>query len=136
MDKFVEVYDKEDSPEHGIFKIWLKELADALGYKQGTDCNGRPYYRVLHEMTNEYLVEDRDFITVKVIDNEISYHTRFYNKDAFLLIAMVSKKQESRNWLEHERLMCDHHAYMRFCIGRCCTKLPPASSVGLHRHAL
>jgi hypothetical protein len=47
MDQFLKLYDKEDSPEHGIFKISLKELAYVLGYKEGMDCNGRPYYRTL-----------------------------------------------------------------------------------------
>ena len=56
MDQFLRLYDKDNHPSHGIYKISLDEVADALGYWKGFDCNLRPYYRILHELTNEYLV--------------------------------------------------------------------------------
>ena len=90
------------------------------------DCNRMPCYRVLQEMTNQYLVENRDFI-VEVIDDEISYNTMLYHKHLFLLIAMLSKKHESCNWWDNKMLMRDHHAYMSSRVGRCCTTISDAS---------
>ena len=58
-----------DGPTHGIHKVSMQEVADALGYVKGFDSNMRPYYRTLYEVTNDYLVESRDFITVKRSDD-------------------------------------------------------------------
>ena len=55
MDQILRLYDKEDDPTYGIYKISLQEVADALGYNESTGSNGKPYYRILHELTAEYL---------------------------------------------------------------------------------
>ena len=55
MDQFLKLYDKDDHPTHGIYKISVDEVADALGYWTGFDNNLIPYYRILHELTNECL---------------------------------------------------------------------------------
>ena len=57
MDQFLRLYDKDDHPSYGMYKIWLEEVADTLGYVKGLDSNMRPYYRILPELTNEYLVK-------------------------------------------------------------------------------
>jgi len=90
MDEFSKLYDKYDHHTHGIYKISLDEVANALGYWKGFDCNVRPYQRTLHELTNEYLVENRKFINVQADDDRITYkyNTRFYTKHALLLIAL------------------------------------------------
>jgi hypothetical protein len=108
MDKFLNLYDKNDHPSYGMYKISLDEVADALGYWKGFDSNLRPYYRILHELTNEYLVEYREFIIVPMDDDVIPYKTRFYTKHAYLLLAMICKKHRKRNWLDNKRLMRDH----------------------------
>ena len=54
MDQILKLYDKEDDPTYGIYKISLQEVADALGYKESTGSNGKPYYRILHELTADY----------------------------------------------------------------------------------
>ena len=116
LDQFWKLYDKGDRPTHGIYKISLDEVADSLGYCKGFDSNVRPYYRFLHELTNDYLVENRDFITIIMTDDTIAYTTRFYNKHAFLLIAMLCKKHGQRNWMTHNRLMLDNFMYLH--VGR------------------
>ena len=77
MDQFLKLYDKDDDPTHGIYKSSTQEVADALGYVKGFDCNGKPYYCALHEWTTQYLVENRDFITVKITDDTTTCRTRF-----------------------------------------------------------
>ena len=69
MDQFLTLYDKDDHPTHGVYKISLDEVAYAFGYWKGFDCNVRPYYRIIHELTNEYLVPNREFITIKTDDD-------------------------------------------------------------------
>ena len=56
LDEFLKLYNKDNHHTHGIYKISLDEVADALGYCNGLDSNMRPCYRTLHELTNEYLV--------------------------------------------------------------------------------
>ena len=73
MDGFLKLYDKYDHHTHGIYNISLDELANALGYWKGFDCNLRPYQRTLHELTNEYLVENREFITAQADDDRITH---------------------------------------------------------------
>ena len=97
---------------HGIYKISLDEVANALGYLEGFDCNLRPYQRTLRELTNQYLVKNRDFITIRMNDDGIPYKTRFYTKHAFLLLAMMCNKHRRRNRLDNERLQRDHTNYM------------------------
>ena len=72
MDQFLKLYDTSDPPTHGIYKTSLDEVADALRYWKGFDCNLRPCQRTLHELTKEYLVESRDFITVQADDDRIT----------------------------------------------------------------
>ena len=112
MDRFLKLYDKDDHHTHGIYKISLDEVCNALGYRQGFDCNLRPYQRTLHELTNQYLVKNRDFITIRMNDDRIPYKTRFYNKHAFLLLAMMCNKHGRRNWLDNKILQRDHTNYM------------------------
>ena len=114
MDHFLNSYDKYDHPSYGMYKISLDEVAYALGYFKGFDCNMTPHYRTLHELTNEYLVENQAFITIKTDDNNSSFKTRFYNKHAFLLLAMLCDEHGKRNWLDNERLLRDH----KTCISR------------------
>ena len=102
MDQFMKLCDKDDHPTHGIYMISLDQVADAFGYWKGIDCNMRPYYRILHELTNEYLVEQREFITIKTDDDKIHLKARFYTKHAFLLLAMICDKHKNRNWLDTE----------------------------------
>ena len=73
MDGFLKLYDKYDRHTHGVYKISLNEVANALGYYKGFDCNMRPYQRTLHELTDEYLVENRESITVQADDDRIRY---------------------------------------------------------------
>jgi len=89
MDQFLNLYDKGDDPSYGVYEISLDEVADALGCVKGFDCNMKPYYKTIHELTNEYLVENREFTTIKAVYDKVSYKTRFYNKHALLLIAML-----------------------------------------------
>ena len=117
MDQFSHLYDKNDHPSYGMYKISLDEVADACGHVKGFDCNMKPYYRTLHELTNEYLVEQEEFITVKVVDDRIPFKTRFYNKDAFLLPPMLCDKHRKRNWLDNERLMRDNKTYINRITG-------------------
>ena len=74
----------------------------------------RPYQRTLHELTNEYLMENREFITVQADDDRVTYtyNTGFYTKRAFLLIALVCDKHRKHNWLYSERLKEDHTNYI------------------------
>ena len=59
---------------------------------------------------------------------------RLYSKHAFLMIAVLSKKHERRNWWDNKRLMRDHHAYICFCIGRCNNiMIDPDSDVSLEK---
>ena len=51
-DQFFYLYDKDDHPSYGICKISLEEAAYALGYVKGFDCNMKPYYRTIHELTD------------------------------------------------------------------------------------
>ena len=53
MDQFLKLYNTGDRPICGIYKISLAEVADALGYWKGFDNNLIPYYKTLHELTNE-----------------------------------------------------------------------------------
>ena len=71
MDGFLKLYNKDDHYTHGIYKISLYDVANAFGYWKGSDCNMRLYQRTLHELTNEYLVENREFIAIKVVDDKI-----------------------------------------------------------------
>ena len=126
MDQFLRLYDKDDHPSYGMCKISLDEVADALGYVKGLDNNLRPDCRILHEVTNDYLVKHRDFITVKMTDATIAYTTRFYNKHALLLIAMLCKKHGQRSRMRHRRLMLDNimylhaeHSFFSHCPTRC-----------------
>ena len=57
MDEFLKLYHKGDHPTQGVYKVLLEEVADALGYFKGFDCNMKPYYRTLNALTNEYPVE-------------------------------------------------------------------------------
>ena len=122
MDEFLKLYDQDDHSTHGIYKISLDEVADASGQWKGFDCNMRPYYRILHEMTNEYLVEHREFVTMTTDDDIIQLKTRFYTKHAFLLIAMICDKHRERNWLDNEKVMKEHKTYMNFITGIPATK--------------
>ena len=88
----------------------------------------RPYYRTLHELTNELLVEHRDFITIKLIEEKPSYNMRVYNKHDFLLIAMLCKKHGRRNWLDNQRLMGDHKTYINRKTGITASKIVEDSS--------
>ena len=72
MDGFLKQCDKDDHHTHGIYKISLDEVANALGYWKGFDSNMRPYQRTLHELTNEYLVENREFINAHADDDRIT----------------------------------------------------------------
>ena len=63
MDGFLKLYDKDDHHTHGIYRISLDEEANALGYYTGFDCNMRPHQRTLHDLTNEYIAENKEFIT-------------------------------------------------------------------------
>ena len=54
MDQFLRLYDKHDHPSYGMYKILLDEVADTLGYVKGLDSDMRPYYRILHELINDY----------------------------------------------------------------------------------
>ena len=71
MDKFLNLYDKYDHHTHGIYKISLAKIADALGYWKGFDINMRPYCQTVHELTNEYLVENKEFIIVPMDEDRI-----------------------------------------------------------------
>ena len=82
MDQFLHVYDKDDDLSYGVYKILLESVADALGCVTGFDCNMKAYHRTIHEPTNEYLVENREFITIKVVDDKILLNTRFHNTHA------------------------------------------------------
>ena len=85
MDGFLKLYDKYGHYTHGIYEISLDEVAFALGYWKGFDCNMRPYQRTLHELNNEYLVENKEFITVQADVDRLAYrYTRFCTKHAFL----------------------------------------------------
>ena len=64
MDGFLQSHDKDDHHTHGVYNISLDEVANALGYWKGFDSKVEPYQRTLHELTNEYLVENKEFITV------------------------------------------------------------------------
>ena len=123
MGQFLKLYDKGDHPTHGIYKISLDEVADALGYWKGFDCNLRPYYRILHELTTEYLVENREFIIVPMDDDGIPYKTRFYTKHAFLLLAIIYKTHRRRTWLDNKRLMNDHKNCINLITGIPTSKL-------------
>ena len=112
MDQCLKLCDKDDHPTHGIYKISLDEVADALGYWKAFDSNLRPYYRILQELTNEYLVEHREFITIKTEDDILQLKTRFTTKHAFLLLAMICDKHKNHNWLDHEQVMKDHKTYI------------------------
>ena len=114
MDQFLRLCDKDDYPSYGMCKISLDEVANALGYWKGFDCNLKPYQRTLHELTNEFLVENREFITAQADDDRITYkfNTRFYTKHALLLIALLCDKHRKRNWLDNERLKEDHTNYI------------------------
>ena len=114
----------------GIYKISLAEVADALGYWKGFDCNLRPYYRTLHDLTNEYLVEHREFISIKTDDDYIELKTRFYTKHAFLLLAMICDEHRKRNWLDTKRLMKEHKTYISFITGIPASKIVEDSSGG------
>ena len=57
MDKFLRLYDKDNHPSYEVYKISLDEVAEALGYVKGLDSNLKSYYRILHELTNDYLVK-------------------------------------------------------------------------------
>ena len=59
MDQILKLYDKEDDPTYGIYKISLQEVANALGYTESKGSNGKPYYRILHELTADYLSKIR-----------------------------------------------------------------------------
>ena len=59
MDGFLNLYDIYDHHTHGIYKISLDEVANALGYWKGFDSNMRPYQRTLHGLTSDYIVENR-----------------------------------------------------------------------------
>ena len=117
-DGFLRSYDKYEHHTHGIYQISLDEVANALGSYKGFDSNMRPYQRTLHELTNEYLVANREFITVPAVgvalvqtdDDRITYkyNMRFYTKHALLLIALLCDKRRKRNWLDNESLMEDH----------------------------
>ena len=72
MDGFLKLYDKVDHYKQGMHKISLDEVANALGSWKGYDCNMRPYQRTPHELTNEYLVENREFITAQADDDRIT----------------------------------------------------------------
>ena len=104
MDGFLKLYDKNDHRTHGIDKISLDEVANALGYWKVFDGNMRPYQRTPHELTNEYLVENREFITVQADDDRITYkyNTIFYTQHALLLIALLCDRHRKRNWLDNE----------------------------------
>jgi hypothetical protein len=128
MDRFLKLYDKGDHPTHGIYKISLDEVADALGFWKGFDCNMRPYYRILHHLTNKYLVENKEFIVVPMDDDGIPCKTRFYTKHAFLLLAMICKKHRKRNWLDNKRLIRDHKNYLNSITGIPATKIIEDSS--------
>ena len=106
MDWFAKLYDTYDHYTHGIYKISLDEVANALGCWKGFDCNMRPYQQTLHELTNEYLVENTEFITAQADDDRITYtcNTRFHTKHALLLIALLCDKHRKRNWLDNEDL--------------------------------
>ena len=99
MDRFLKMYDKEDHHTHGIIKLSLDEVCNALGYWQGYDSNLRPYQRTIHELTNQYILENRDFITAQTGDDRITYNcnTRFDTKHAILLIALLCGKHRNRN---------------------------------------
>jgi len=90
----------------------MSSIGETLGYTKGLDGNMRPYYRILHELTNDYLMEHKDFITIKMTDDTIAYTTRFYNKHALLLIAMLCKRHGRRDWMQHKRLMLDNFMYL------------------------
>ena len=117
MEQFLNLYGKYDEPSYGRHEVTLEEVADALGYVQGFDCDMRPYYRTLHELTNEYLVENREFIAINDVNDRISFKTRVYNKHAFLFLVMLCGKHRKRNWLDNERLMKDHKTYFHRIIG-------------------
>ena len=114
MDQFLRLYDKDDHPSYGMYKISLDEVANALGYWKGFDSKMRPYQRTLQELTNEYLVDNREFITAQADDDRIAYrcNTRFYTKHALLLIALLCDKHRKGNWLDNERLKEDHTNYI------------------------
>ena len=123
MDQFLKLYGKGDHPTHGIFNISLDEVADALGYWKGLDSNRRPYYRILQELTNEYRVENRESIIVSMDDDRIPYKTKFYTKQALLMLAMICKKHRRHKWLANTRLMNDHKTYISFITGIPATKI-------------
>ena len=102
MDQFLNLYDKYDHPSYGMCKTSLDEVADALGSVIGFGCNMKPYYRTIHELTNEYLVANRECITINDVNDRILFKTRFYNKHALLLIALLCDKHEKHNWLDNE----------------------------------
>ena len=54
--------------------------------------------------------------------------TRFYNKYAFVLLAMLYDKHRRRNWLDNERIMEDHKNYLNFITGITDGKLVDDSS--------
>ena len=120
MDQILKLYDKEDDPRYGIYKIALQEVADALGYKESTASNGKPYYRILHELTAEYLSKNKDYISAYAYKDDVRFNTKLYNKNAFLILAMMSNRYQYYNWSKHKRLMKDHNAYIGFCVNRCC----------------
>ena len=63
MDQFLRLYDKEKHPSYVMCKISLDEVAETLGYVKGLDGNMRPYYRILHELTNDYLVKKTETLS-------------------------------------------------------------------------
>ena len=55
-------------------------------------------------------------------DATIAY-TRFYNKHALLLIAMLCKKLGQRDWMRHKGLMLDNFMYLH--VERSFFRTPP-----------
>ena len=117
MDEFLKLYNQGHHHTHWIYKILLHQVADALGYLRGFDSNMKPYQRTLHELTNEYLVENREFIIVPMNDDRISYKTRFYTKHAILMLARICDRHKMRNWRENPKLMQDHKDYINKITG-------------------
>ena len=130
MDPFLKLYDKDDHHTHGIYKISFDEVANALGSWKGLDNNMGPCQRTLDELTNEYLVENREFITVQNGDDRIpyKYNTRFYTKHAFLMLAMICDKHRKRNWLENHKLLRNHKSYINQITGH-----PPPCETVIYR---
>ena len=128
MDQVLNLDYKDDGPSYGIYKISLEEVADTLEYIRGFGCNKNPYYRTLHELTNKYLVESKEFITSDYVNDRILFKTSFYNKHALPFLAMLCKKHGKRNWLDNERLMRDHKIYLNRIIGITDRKLVEDSS--------